>query len=166
MEIISIIILITTGSNGSIKFTGVPPGRYRLRVVASAPGHNQSVIRRRVVIPEDPNYCTVNLIDEGTIINGSDVTVLFRGVGPVREFLCLMDRQIQVSCEFVASKYPCMHAHSECGTYLNFVDWIKITSNGSYDDCSTLYCTHCCTLYFTYVLLLKKSVNCIPQIDC
>jgi len=24
-------------------------------------------------------------------------------------------------------------------TYLNFVDWIKITSNGSYDDCSRIY---------------------------
>ena len=136
---ISIIILITIGSNGRVVFTGVPPGRYRLRVVASAPGHNQSVIRRRVVIPEDPNYCTVNLIDEGTIINGSDVTVLFRGVGPVREFLCLMDRQIQVLCEFVASK-------------------IKINS---YGDCCPLYAKslhiifHRCT-----------TVYCIPQIDC
>ena len=99
-------------------------------MVATAPGHNQSVIRRRVVIPEDPNYCTVNLIDEGTIINGSDVTVHFRGVGPVREFLCLMDRQIQVLCEFVASK-------------------IKINSYG--DLLSIML--KACTLYFTDVLL-------------
>ena len=98
-EIIILITVFIIGSNGSVSFTGVPPGRYRLRVVASSPGHNQSVIRRRVVIPDDPNYCTANLIDDGAIINGSDVTVHFRGVGPVREFLCMMDRQIMVSCE-------------------------------------------------------------------
>ena len=63
----------------------------KLRVVASAAGYNQSVLRRRVVIPGDPNYCTAGLIDDGAVVNGSSVTVHFRGVGPVTQFLCLVD---------------------------------------------------------------------------
>jgi len=88
------------GSNGSVTFTGIAPGKYRLRVMVSEGGCDRSVIRRRVVIPEGPSYCTANLIDEGAILNGSDVTVNFQGVGPAREFLCVMDRQMRVPCEF------------------------------------------------------------------
>ena len=91
------------GSNGSITFTGIAPGKYRLRVVASDRGCDQSVIRRRVVIPEGPNHCTANLIDEGALVNGRNVTVHFRGVGPVTEFLCVMDRQTRVLCELCYS---------------------------------------------------------------
>ena len=68
-------------------------------MVASAPGSNRTVLRRRVVIPEGSNYCTANLIDEGAVVNGSNVTVYFRGVGPVTQFLCSLDRQRRFTCK-------------------------------------------------------------------
>ena len=88
-----------TGSNGSVTFTGIAPGKYRLRVVALAPGYIQTALRRRVVIPDGPEYCTANLIDEGVVIDGSNVTVYFQGVGPVKEFLCIVDRRRKFPCE-------------------------------------------------------------------
>ena len=87
------------GSNGSATFSGIAPGKYRLRVVALSPGYNRSVLRRRVVIPNGPNFCTANLIDEGVLVSGSNLTVIFRGVGPVPEFQCILDRQRKFSCE-------------------------------------------------------------------
>ena len=81
-------------------------------MVASAPGHSQSVIRRRVVIPR-LSYCTANLVDEGVITNGSDMTVNFRGVGFVREFLCVMDRQIEVPCEFIRTSKHMHYMHAQ-----------------------------------------------------
>ena len=94
-------MLLYTGSNGTTTFTGVAPGNYRLRIVASAPDYNNSVIRRRVVIPDGSNFCTANLIDEGVVLSGSNLTVHFRGVGPVTGFQCIMDRRRRFSCEFV-----------------------------------------------------------------
>ena len=99
---------IIVGWNGSITFTGVAPGKYRLRVVASTTGNNQSVIRRIVVIPR-PSYCTVNLIIEGVIISKINMTAHFWGVGCVKEFLYAIDQQTKISCQFVA---PCMCAQT------------------------------------------------------
>lgn len=81
------------GSNGSTTFSDIAAGKYRLRVVASAPGYNRSILRRRVVIPEGPNYCTANLIDEGVVVSGGNLTVHFRGVGPVTGYECIVDQQ-------------------------------------------------------------------------
>jgi len=53
------------------------------------------------VIPVGSNFCTANLIDEGTVVNGSSVTVYFRGVGPVTQFLCSLDHQRKFTCEFL-----------------------------------------------------------------
>ena len=92
-------MLQCTGSNGSTIFTGIVPGNYRLRIIASAPGYNESVIRRRVVVPDGSNFCTVNFIDEGAVVRESTLTVHFRGVGPVTGFQCVMDRQKEFSCE-------------------------------------------------------------------
>ena len=94
-------MLLYTGSSGSTTFTGIAPGIYRLRIVASAPGYNDSVIRRRVVIPHDSNFCAANLIDDGVVLSGSDLIVHFRGVGPVTGFQCIVDRQRKFSCELV-----------------------------------------------------------------
>ena len=94
-----------TGSNGSATFTGIAPGKYRLRVVALAPGYIQTALRRRVVIPEGPEDCTANLIDEGVVIDGSNVTVYFQGVGPVKEYLCIVDRQRRFPCEILMLRF-------------------------------------------------------------
>ena len=99
------------GSNGRATFTRIDPGKYRVRVLALAPGHIQTAVRRRVVIPEGPSYCTANLIDEGVVIDGSNVTVYFQGVGPVKEFLCIVDRQRKFSCKNVTFS----PFHSESG---------------------------------------------------
>ena len=48
-----------TGSNGSATFTGIAPGKYRMRVVASAPGYIQTALRRRVVIPKGPKVLRI-----------------------------------------------------------------------------------------------------------
>ena len=89
------------GSNGTTTFTGLAPGVYRLKIGASASGYNRPVIRRRVVIPRDSNYCTANLIDEGVVVSGSNLMVHFQGVGLVTGFRCILDRRTRFSCEFV-----------------------------------------------------------------
>ena len=93
--------MLLIGSNGSTTFTGLTLGVYRLKIVASASGYNRLVMRRRVVIPRDPNYCTANLIDDGVVVRGSTLTVHFRGVGPVTGFQCTVDRQTKFSCELM-----------------------------------------------------------------
>ena len=93
--------MLLIGSNGSTTFTGLAWGVYRVRIVTTAPNATRSVFRRRVVIPRDPNYCTVNLIDEGVVVRGSTLTVNFRGVGPVTGFQCILDRQTRFPCEHV-----------------------------------------------------------------
>ena len=96
-------MLLYTGSNGSTTFNDITPGKYRLRVVASAPGYNRSILRRRVVVPKGPNYCTANLIDEGVVVSGSNLTIHFQGVGPVTGYLCIMDQRksSRFTCELV-----------------------------------------------------------------
>ena len=105
-------MLLYIGSNGT--FTGLTPGVYRLKIVASASGYNRLVMRRRVVIPRDPNYCTANLIDDGVVVKGNTLTVHFRGVGPVTGFQCSVDRQTKFSCELMM--YIVLHdcIHSSC----------------------------------------------------
>ena len=100
-------MLLYIGLNGTTTFTGLAPGVYRLKIVASASGYNRSVIRRRVVIPRDSNYCTANLIDEGVVVSGSNLTVHFQGVGPVTGFQCIVDRRTRISCELLV--YCCMY---------------------------------------------------------
>ena len=53
------------------------------------------------MIPVGSNFCTANLIDEGTVVNENSVTVYFRGVGPVTQFLCSFDCQRKFTCEFL-----------------------------------------------------------------
>ena len=72
-----------------------------MRIVTTAPNATLSVFRRRVVISRDPNYCTVNLINDGVVVHGSTLTVNFRGVGPVTGFQCILDRRTRSPCELV-----------------------------------------------------------------
>ena len=92
-------MLLYVGSNGTTTFTGLAWGVYRLKIVASASGYNRSVIRRRVVIPRDSNYCTINLINDGVVVSGNNLTVHFRGVGPATGFRCFVNRRTRFSCE-------------------------------------------------------------------
>ena len=110
-----------TGSNGRATFTRIDPGKYRVRVVALAPGHIQTAVRRRVVIPEGPSYCTANLIDDGVVIDGSNVTVYFQGVGPVKQFLCIVDRQRKFSCENV--NFLLFHSESGMLMQVRQIKW-------------------------------------------
>ena len=90
-------------SNGSTTFTSLAPGVYRVRIVTSAPNYTRTVFRRRVVIPRDSNFCTVNLINDGVVVSGSNLMVHFQGLGPVTGFQCIVDRRTRFSCTSPAS---------------------------------------------------------------
>ena len=94
-----LIFSFITGSNGSTTFTSLPWGVYRVRIVTSAPNQTQSVFRRRVVIPRDPNYCAVNLINDGVVVSGNNLMVHFQGLGPVTGFECIVDRRTRNPCK-------------------------------------------------------------------
>ena len=96
-----VVDLYTTGSNGSTTFADLASGVYRVRIVTTAPNATRSVFRRRVVIPRDPNFCAVNLINDGAVVRGNTLTVHFRGVGPVTGFECILDRRTRSPCELV-----------------------------------------------------------------
>ena len=70
-----------------------------MRIVTSAPNQTQSVFRRRVVIPRDPNYCAVNLINDGVVVSGNNLMVHFQGLGPVTGFECIVDRRTRNPCK-------------------------------------------------------------------
>ena len=50
---------------------------------------------------EEPGICAVRLIGDGVTVNGDTATVQFAGVGPSNSFLCSLDRQNFIQCEFI-----------------------------------------------------------------
>ena len=83
------------GSSGFVRYTNIPPGYYKLRVVAWDPVRKErAVIRNRVLVHRDDRFCTVVKTNNGvTIGRNNNVTVEFSGTGRTTGFQCILDKQ-------------------------------------------------------------------------
>ena len=45
--------------------------------------------------------CAIHLIGDGVTVNGDTATVQFASVGPSNSFLCSLDHQNFIQCEFI-----------------------------------------------------------------
>ena len=83
------------GSSGFVRYTNIPPGYYKLRVVGWDPVRNErAVIRNRILVHRDDTFCAVVKKNNGlTIGRNNNVTVEFSGTGRTTGFQCILDKQ-------------------------------------------------------------------------
>ena len=99
------------GSSGIVRYTNIPPGVYKLRVVAWDPVRKErAVIRNKILVHKDDTFCAVLKTNNGVIIGGNNnVTVGFSGAGQTTGFQCILDKQWPY--------FECMLCHAP---YLSF----------------------------------------------
>ena len=89
---------IVAGSSGYVMFSGLSPGVYTLRVVATNRKPDKVFITIRFEITDDPDRCTLHLINEGVSVRGDSVRVEFTGRGPASDYLCSLDKTQPYQC--------------------------------------------------------------------
>lgn len=87
----------TPGTTGT--FTGIEPDSYTLKVTATSEEETKQ-IDMRLDVPASREECTVNLINRGIEISGSNATVSFAGVGPVTSYSCRFAGGSFYRCKF------------------------------------------------------------------
>ena len=100
-------IIIIAGSSGEYNRTGMPPGDYTLRVIATDPisGERQVIRSRLWVHSDDANdpFCILYLRNRGWRVVKDIFIVDFAGTGaasrPDAAFECSLDRATHVPCE-------------------------------------------------------------------
>ena len=83
------------GSSGFFRRTNIPPGVYKLRVIAWDPVRDErAVIRNRILVHRDDTFCAVLKTNNGvTIGRNNNVTIEFSGTGRTTGFQCILDKQ-------------------------------------------------------------------------
>ena len=91
----SISLPLIPGSSGFVHYTNIPPGVYKLRVVAWDPVRKErAIIRNRILVHRDDTLCAVIKTNNGvTIGRNNNVTVEFSGTGQTTGFQCILDKQ-------------------------------------------------------------------------
>ena len=79
-------------------FQNVPSDLYALRVTATADMDEEEVIWK-VYVPTTSSICSVNLINAGLVVDGTSVSMEFRGVGSTSGFTCRLDNGRFSSCK-------------------------------------------------------------------
>ena len=79
-------------------FQNVPSGLYSLHVTATADMDEEEVIWK-VYVPITSSVCSVNPINAGLVVDGTSVSMEFRGVGSTSGFTCRLDNGRFSSCE-------------------------------------------------------------------
>ena len=94
------IFLSVTGSSGHVIFTDLQPGEQYLRVDARNSREDRAVERRVINVPSDATSCSVHLINDGVVVDGSSAQVEFAAVGNrVTGFVCTLDQVSIPNCE-------------------------------------------------------------------
>ena len=91
------------GTTGEVIFHDVPAGEHRVRVIA---GDRDEVIRSHIIVmPDNPDYCSLNAINKGVTrqyhFNGtlSGYTLEWRPIGDDVGFICFLgDSETAVEC--------------------------------------------------------------------
>ena len=95
------------GSSGFVRYTNIPPGVYKLRVVAwDLVRKERAVIRNRILVHRDDTFCAVLKTNNGlTIGRNNNATVEFSGTGRTTGFQCILDKQ--------RPYFECMLCHAD-----------------------------------------------------
>lgn len=91
-----------TGSSGHVSFSGIIPGKHVLRIIAQNSRQDRMVVRRFFAAPSNLTGCSPYLINDGVTVQGNgSARVEFAAIGqPSKSFLCRLDQQTTVPCEF------------------------------------------------------------------
>ena len=82
---------VCAGTSGEVTFFNLLSGEHRVRVTA---GVQDAVIRSRVIVPDSPDFCSLNAINRGVTknldLNGAvaNNTLEWRPIGVDAGFLC------------------------------------------------------------------------------
>ena len=60
---------------------------------------DKEFIRSRFEITDDPERCTLHLINDGVTVTGDSATVEFTGRGPIDGYYCSLDRMELFKCK-------------------------------------------------------------------
>ena len=79
----------------------MPAGSYSLQVVATdAETGNAAEIHTEVFVPESDEFCSVNAINRLVSVSGNSTSTEFSSTGNPTSFVCRLDQQDYVPCEF------------------------------------------------------------------
>ena len=79
-------------------FSELSPAVYSLRVVARDEHNNRAIKTTNFEVTDDPERCTLHLINEGVSVRGDSARVEFAGRGPVNGHLCHLDSTEPYQC--------------------------------------------------------------------
>ena len=67
------------------------------------------VVKRGFVVTSDPTYCSLVLITRGVTISesGREVTVEVKGHGTAADYSCVLDTELEFSCEYTITYIQC-----------------------------------------------------------
>ena len=102
-----ILLMYLKGSSGHVMFSGLSPAIYILRVVARDEHGNRVIKKTRFEVTDDPNRCTLHLINEGVSLEGDSARVEFAARGPAISYLCHLDRTQSYHCMLGSFKFLC-----------------------------------------------------------
>ena len=91
-----------TGASGSVLFSDLQAGLYVLKIHAHNRKADLGVVKRGFVVTSDPTYCSLVLINRGVTNSesGRDVTVEVKGHGTAAGYSCVLDTELEFSCEY------------------------------------------------------------------
>ena len=98
MEYFKLELSCLKGSGGHVVFSGLSPAVYTLRVVARDEHNNRAIKKTHFEVTDDPERCTLHLINEGVSVRGNSTRVEFAGRGPANGYLCHLDRTEPYQC--------------------------------------------------------------------
>ena len=91
-NLITLIVTVLLGPPGSTTtFQNVLSGYYNLRVTATTADGEEAEVSWKMYIPIASTTCSVNLINAGLVVNGTQATVEFQAVGAATGFKCKVD---------------------------------------------------------------------------
>ena len=79
-------------------FSGLSPDNYTLRVVARDEHNNRAIKNTNLEMTDDPERCTLHLINEGVSVRGDSARVEFAGRGPANGYFCHLDKTPSYQC--------------------------------------------------------------------
>ncbi len=85
---------IATGINGTVRFEGLSPGYYTIRIVAETSDGEKATLRVRARVLKGPGYCTVNLINQQWTLDENVLSVWFEGHPKQDQFECKVNKNL------------------------------------------------------------------------
>ena len=101
-----LIVTVLLGPPGSTTtFQNVFSGYYNLRVTATTADGEEAEVFWKIYIPIASITCSINLINAGLEVNGTQATVEFQAIGAATGFKCKVDNGPFDPCKNACMQY-------------------------------------------------------------